>query len=230
MNFLSKLSLSGLILASSASMAYEPSDGWYGGLMAGVSMAPGITFKTTNPAPPPTTFKDQLSYKVGANGGGQIGYRCYKLRYEGQIMFNYDPISKLAIPGGTIRTKFSPTGISLKGYTDFPAALFNVFYEFYDGDYYDTNWVPYLGLGIGYSTPRTVISYYLDRTKIGHTSSSSTTPIGQAMFGFGYFFSNDMSLGADLRYMLTRKISHLDARISVVTLNAVFNYSFDGLY
>ena len=229
MNFFSKLSLTGLLLASSGAMAVEPAFGWYTGFMLGLSWAPAINFSLANPAPPPLIFrKNQVAYGLGGNAGFQFGYRCYRFRYEGELMANYNKINKLSLHGVTLKTKRT-AGVNIRGYTDFPAALFNLYYEFYDLEYSDTTWAPYIGLGIGYARVRTAISYFANNVKYAHNISDSTTPIGQAIFGVNYFLSSDMSLGTDLRYMLTRNHSVFDQRFAVVTWNLVFNYSFDDI-
>lgn len=192
----------------------------------------------------------ELSYRVGGGGGGQIGYRHCNFRFEGELLFNYNNYDKLTIDGLTLKTHqqqaiilSSPTSTAtiaptIDGHTDFGAAFLNLFYDFFDEDN-DPTWVPYVGLGIGYAyvQDKLSITYPITITTppVSTTTSvqrltvkdSTSTPIAQAIIGISYFYNDDTSFGMDYRYLTTRTIDSLDARLKVHTLNFNFNYSFD---
>lgn len=235
MKRLSKLVAASLLLASSTAFAVEPAEGWYAGFMAGASYAPSTNYTFYPPFSPTftpfitTPVVTKLSYHVLANGAGQVGFRCNKFRYEGELVFNTNNYNKLNIGGLTIDDKPGIFGLKMEGNTSMVAGIFNVFYEFYDEDYSATKWVPYIGAGLGYAYVRNKLDFYLDgvRLNLPDNSRSNSAPIGQAIAGISYFFNDNISLGTDLRYMGTRKFGTYDARVTVATWNLLMNFSFD---
>lgn len=202
MNFFSKLSVVGLIMASSTAFAVEPAMGWYAGLFAGPSYAPETDFRfTQNAAAIPfnvgTTPYNlvvrtpasgaSITYGVFVNGGLQLGYRCNKFRYEGELLVDSNSISKLRYnslivselytgnfpsipytlvetdisnPNFTLTNKTARNDFFIRGNTTLTGAFFNAYYEFYDQDYSYTRIVPYVGLGIGYASINNMLSLY----------------------------------------------------------------------
>lgn len=244
MNFFSKCSIAGLMLASSGAFAAEPAMGWYAGIFAGPSIAPSRKFDIYTPFISPIPLLGKLSYGVNADGGGQIGYRCSNFRFEGELVFNTNHFRQLTLNGFTITNNQNRPGLSIKGSTSFMAGLFNAYYEFYDEDYSETQFVPYIGLGIGYVHIRNTLNfyyynplYYINRAVLinqNRNSISADAAIGQAIIGVNYFFNDYLSLGTDLRYMRTGNIGTLGPRITqnasrvqAGTWNVLLNYSFD---
>jgi opacity protein-like surface antigen len=234
MNFFSKGSIAGLVLASGVVFAAEPAEGWYAGFFAGPSYAPSVNFNINNPFSTNPLW-GKLTYDVLANGGGQVGYRCYKFRYEGELVFNTNNFDSLSINNFTIGNNQGARGLSIKGSTSLLAGLFNAYYEFYDEDYSETKFVPYVGLGIGYAYVRNKLDFYYNSPQFNrvfllnsnNNSESSSAAIGQGILGLSYFFNDNVSLGTDLRYMSTRKITRFDSRVEAVTWNFLMNFSFD---
>lgn len=237
MKFLTKSGLIGCMLASGSLFAVEPAMGWYAGFFLGPSIASGTDITIQNPpffiGTAPATA--DISYKVLGNFGAQLGYRCNKFRYEGELVFNRNNIKEITVNGITFNNNANiSTATSAKGNTSMGAAFFNAYYEFYDEDYADTTFVPYFGLGIGYTHVKNTIKFTtpgLLNTGIEfQNTASGNAAIGQAILGFSYFFSDSMSLGSDLRYMKSQSINDFNSGISVGSWNFIMNFSFDTPY
>jgi opacity protein-like surface antigen len=107
------------------------------------------------------------------------------------------------------------------------AGLFNVYYDIFNTDEYETNFIPYIGLGIGYGGVQNQLKYYYNQVEFLNDKVSTGTAIGQAILGINYFFDESWSLGTDFRYMVTQKIQPYDQRFKIITWNFVLNYTFD---
>lgn len=227
-NFI-KHTIAALALASNCVYASEPAEGWYAGLLLGFSNAPSLTFTINNPFGTPLPGK--LSYDIFGNAAAQVGFRCNKLRYEGEVVFNRNPYDWLSVGGFAIKNtrNNNGSGIGMKGNTSMVAGLFNAYYEFYDEDYSATKWVPYVGLGIGYASIHNRLDFYVNSRLLNENRNSITksSAIAQGILGINYFFTDNVSLGSDLRYMSTQKISTYDSRVEAATWNLVMNISFD---
>ncbi|MCA0403601.1 MAG: hypothetical protein LCH30_07345 [Proteobacteria bacterium] len=135
----------------------------------------------------------------------------------------------------------------MSGQTIMGAAFFNVYYDFWDEDN-DPSFIPYVGLGIGYSTIRNSLSYSIplvtdpygtvvtgnamigDQYVAARTkkySINASAPLGQGIVGVNYFFSDSTSLGLDYRYMISSVVSKFGSRVTLNTLNLNLNFSFD---
>lgn len=226
MKFLSKLGITSLMLASSSLMAAEPAMGWYAGFMLGPSIASSNDITIYNP--PPSLgffpFTGNLSYNVLGNFGAQLGYRCNKFRYEGELVFNRNNLKEFTVNGITLDSNSEDR---IKGNTTTGAALFNAFYEFYDEDNPDTAFVPYIGLGIGYAHVKNSLTFTRRSGLEYKNDASGNAAVGQAILGFSYFFSDNVSLGTDLRYLKSQTINDFNSSISVGSWNFLMNFSFD---
>lgn len=245
MNYTTKLGIAGLILASGVAFAAEPEQGWYVGLLGNVNYAPNVKFTFTNPF---TSVRTQgnLKYGIGGGGGLQLGYRCGYFRYEGELIYEtngYDtisanpPFARLAAIQTDIRKKRKSRNplLSLDGKTSLFGGLVNAYYEFYE-DGTAPDWVPYVGLGIGYAAIQNSLHIYCTNPALGcnttsintkRNSANDSSVLAQAIAGINYMFSETTSLGTDLRYMTTKKIEPYEHRYSNGSLNFVLNYSFD---
>jgi len=229
-----KLGMASLLLASSVASAYQPAQGWYAGLMAGVSYAPSTSFNIPDPFvlafPEFTSIPANLSYNTLANGGVQLGYRCDKFRIEGELNYNSNSYNRLRIGYFTIGSSNNVQGLNLSGRTNMFSGFINGYFDMYDEENLDVTWVPYVGLGVGYARLQSTVDFYIHNTQLNFLTMKNSTnaPIGQAILGINYFFSDRMSVGTDLRYMSTRTIRGLDSRFTLGTWNFLFNYSFDN--
>ncbi|WP_419420919.1 outer membrane protein [Legionella sp. D16C41] len=237
MNLIRRLSIISTLLVSTTTFAADPDDGWYAGLLFGASFLNniGVNFGNnflfnTFGINLPNTTGPQVDYSIGGDIAGQVGYRwCGNYRFEGELYFNFNPIEKLQIPTlQPIRKHQNSLGYSLKGSTGLLAGFFNAYYDFYTPGS-DSNFVPYIGLGIGYAYFRTSVSLYYLGTYVGGSrfQDSTTTPIGQGILGASYFIDETLSIGLDFRYLTTRNISDLNGRVTLESINFLINFGFD---
>ncbi|HHF7348552.1 TPA: outer membrane protein [Legionella feeleii] len=255
MKQLRHIGLAGLLLASCSVFSAVPAEGWYAGATGIVSYAPRIN-AGTHPRPRGVVSDlagTQIAYSIGGGGGGQIGYRICYFRVEGELFFDYNPVTRLTVDGLSFKRHFVPfnafvvnslapfatsggtPGIQIKGNTSFGGAMINGYYDIYDEDD-DPSFVPYIGLGIGYAHISSQLNFYgianptvtqpSNEFFITGGKTSSNTPVGQIILGLSYFYSDETSFGLDYRYMSTRTISAFDTRFQVHTLNLFFNYTF----
>ncbi len=237
--------LSALFLANSAIYAAEPTQGWYAGFFGGVNYTPSLNFNfytpnfnlinggNSNLFLPNGLNQGRLQYQdIGGNAGFQIGFRCNYFRFEGEFLYNYSGYDKLRINGRTLPRSGRFNNFSMKGNTTLAGGLANAYYEFYE-DGTDPTWVPYVGLGLGYTYMQNQLKYYYNDYNLNqyHNKISNSYAIGQAIVGINYFYSDDAAVGLDFRYATTGTLKHSNERFAVVALNVVFNYSFDeGMY
>lgn len=235
MKALRKASLLAFLLANTTLFAYEPSMGLYAGLILGLSTTPNqsITFTKTGLG----SFTGTMAYNVLMNGGAQVGTRCNKFRFEAEGVYNTNSVHSVHGDGLTVSIKKVRSGISTgaksRGNTAFIAGLGNLYLELYNEDDPDTKWVPYIGIGGGVASITNTFNIYTHEGVLVSGSTRGKTkssPIGQAMGGFSYFFSDNLSIGSDLRYMNTKNIKEFHSRLVVVTWNVILNYSFDTAY
>jgi opacity protein-like surface antigen len=175
-------------------------------------------------------IKSSVDHGLGGDFGAQLGYRVCNFRFEAELLFNYAPVKELKLGGETINTHVTPINpFRISGQTGFGALFANAFYDFYDEDN-DPTWVPYLGLGIGYSyvrnTTTITIPYFFQRSFNFSHKTSRSAPIGQGIIGISYYYSDTLSFGLDYRYISTNNISEFGSRVSTNTVNLNFNYWF----
>ncbi|MBA2711905.1 MAG: hypothetical protein H0U57_15110 [Tatlockia sp.] len=183
-----------------------------------------------------------LNSSFGGNFAGQVGFRICNFRIEGELLFNYAPLSSLKIDGLEVRKKRGL--LRAKGHTILGAALLNGYYDFYDEDN-DPTWVPYLGIGIGLAS----ISSKADITSVNPRNlcpnlftpfacvpqsafsltlnSSHSSPVGQGIVGISYYTSDTFAVGLDFRHITTRSIKDLGGRYSINSFNLNLNYWFN---
>lgn len=258
-----KFAAASLLLASYSGFAATPADGWYAGLLGGVSYTPTVSVRAPNPHPflflqatnnpvignnriglPPRILPNflfpgffahpflpgRLTHGPGGDFAGQLGYRICNFRLEAELLFNFIPLSHLKIAGTTIGrhvTGINP--IRLSGQNNFGTAFANAYYDFYDEEN-DPTWVPYIGLGVGYSYIRdtfTLTVPFLFARRFSYTArGSKSTPMGQGIIGLSYYCSDNLAFGLDYRYLATRNIRRFHGRASTNTLNFSLNYWF----
>ncbi|WED41946.1 outer membrane protein [Legionella cardiaca] len=260
-----KLGLVSLLAASSTAFSAMPSDeGWYAGLMGELSYAPNLDFSISQATylninsylsslgySPLLTPAGQIDYsKIGGGGGAQIGYRNCNFRFEGELLYNYNSYDSVSLGGYTLTNNVNAalvapySNLTIDGNTTLGAALFNIYYDFYDQNWDDISWMPYVGLGIGYgylqnklqlnyntytttstgSTTTTTVT----TTNIIDVKENTSTPVGQAILGVSYLFNDNFSMGLDYRYVTTKEISGFNDRFTIHTLNLNFNYWFNS--
>lgn len=204
--------------------AAVPLEGWYVGLIIGATHAFDLDLNLTNPL---TGQSDSgsLSYQTGVSGGGQVGYRYEKVRIEGELNFAHNNFDTIEIGTLTINT-LDTSGASFSGHTNFSAAILNLYYEFYKEDA-EVRFVPYVGLGIGAAEISNTLSIFYNQRQIFNRADTEYAPVGQAIIGLSYFFTDSQSVSLDYRYMSTPKHEALNSTIAAGTINFVVNFSFD---
>lgn len=227
------LFLSAACLAiSSTAMAFEPVQGWYGGIIGELSRPSTLNFTTT--VPPITTATGKLSYRIGGGAGVLLGYRMEPWRFEGEILFNYNNYSKLTL--GNLELKrynsstSSTTPYSMKGKTYMIAGMLNAFYDLYQVQAsQDSQIIPYIGLGIGFAQIHNKLEIYNYGTLLGTAlSTSNSEGAVQVILGAQYFADDFTSVGLDYRYLTTKKVGNTNQRFNINSLNLSLNFAFDS--
>ena len=227
-----RLVLAGLLLVNGAAFAVNPVDGWYAGLVLGVSYAHRYNFNYTFVSPltlTTTTAPIEISHGVLGNIAGQAGYRFNHFRIEGELLINYNPYSVVKVGSYNFHKTgaFNP-GYGMKGQTTTGAILANGFYDFYslnDG----ANFSPYVGLGIGYAYVQNNVSFYFNNQPINQTDLSATSraPAAQIIIGINRFVDDFTTVGLDFRRLASNRIQPFDSRIQISSVNITINGSFD---
>jgi hypothetical protein len=252
MKQLIQLGILSSVLISSPASAINPVQGFYGGLMAGMSHGPSnnqIAFYEPIDSVSYQLFTGKVSYGiVGAGGGGMLGYKLSHLRLEAELFYNRVSTGPLEIdPGGcTIQNVNiqTPTGVCTPGvYDAFKAkavgfrgtssvtfGLINFYYDFFSYDN-QAQLVPYIGLGIGQARIQnynnlvdTKTTYSRGIANHGSLSSSAM----QGIFGASYYMDDFTWAGMDLRYTTTKSLPLMDNKsYSLMALMFNINFAFD---
>ncbi len=241
--------LSALIIFSSSAKAIETVfvQGWYGGLMAGISYTPSIKTNANNPFPPPLIVPGTVDYSVGGGGALQIGYRCNHYRLEGELLGNYNEIRTLSSPGVAnfpIKKKSNrlTQDLALTGESILGAGFINGYYDF-NSQQGIGDWSPYIGLGIGYAQVATDVTYWVDATGSGYADTrltikgldqTSTHPVGQVIIGISYALDSYTTLAFDGRYIVSANSNsnnnNANNKYEAGMINILFNVSFDAIF
>lgn len=235
-----KSAITALLLINSSAYALDPVQGFYGGLFVGGSYTPNVTskfyipqFKSMNSSISSAT----LSYQPYINGGGQVGYRFDQFRAELEPFVNYSPYSTLTVNGTKIhkfKKKFStPNMPYLQGRTSTGALMVNGYYDLFDISE-QSNYVPFVGFGVGYATVQNTINFYNTLTPYTKSSDRKGLAALQGIIGVNYFMDDFTAIGLDFRYFTTQSgkyrlhsITQSSLRTQFATLNLSVNGAFD---
>ena len=191
------------------------SAGWYAGLLIGPTYINNIKFTLLNLTG--SSLEKQLSYKVGVNAGGEIGYHYRQFRIEAQGLFNQNNFETIQI-GNFLINNDNLTKLSHTGNTNFWAAIGNVYYDFLQFSN-QFRLIPYIGLGVGYAEIKNNIILFYDNKKIFNNISNHSLLIGQGIAGINYSFSDHLSFALDFRYMSTPQQKILNSKVVVEVVN-----------
>jgi hypothetical protein len=246
MKQLIKFGLMPSLLASSAVFALNPVQGFYGGLLAGISHGPGsnpVAFVEDN-----QRFTGTVTFSsVGGGGGGVLGYKLNHFRLEGEILYNRFSTGPLQVdPGGcTIENMdiLTPTGACTPGvYDRFRAkalgysgssavtyGLVNAYYDFFS---YDSQalLVPYVGVGVGQARIRNFNNLVNTNTTFsrGFNQESVNSMAIQGILGVSYYMDDFTWAGMDLRYTTTKSLTQFsNRRYNLTALMFNINFAFD---
>ena len=188
-----------------------------------------------------------IKHSIGGDVAGQVGYRICNFRFEGELLLNFAPIKRIDIGGVSVTKSFGTNGfVKFSGKSVMGAGLINAFYDFYDEED-DPTWIPYLGLGIGYSHISNTTKLTVGTPTLPPCinplapnlcliqpaaftltlDSTRSAPVGQGIIGVSYYTSDNVAIGLDYRYLSTNTIKTLNSRISVNSINVNFNYWFN---
>ena len=232
MKTLIPLGIAGALFTSS-SLAFNPVCGWYAGFIVGGSYAPDVDFTVTAHPFYTTPLRGEIDYRFGFGGGAQLGYRVYEhFRVEAQALYYSNEFSKLTINGEVVprHGSHAPPGLSMHGRSNLMGGFINAYYEFMSQCDDDNRMVPYIGLGIGYTSLKNSVVFYFDDLRLIPTDVSSTQsgPGAQGIIGFSYFLDDYTTASLDYRYIATNSITDFNnSRYALHTLNLTMNFAFD---
>lgn len=270
-------------LISASAYAVDPVSGTYGGVVLGGSYMFSIPVPATGdglnaPTVSSTTLAAlanyisaspidydkahyQLNYGFMGLLGVQVGYRLDEFRVEGQIFYNSSPVSSLSIWDGTSSVKLSNNNkvaniIYPSGQTNVIAGMANFYYDFIPPSTLDSNFAPFVGVGVGYAnvqnnfninfttaaataaastTTTPAASTKPISTQLNQNSiiGSSTTAAGQFIVGMLYFMDDFTYFGLDGRIFSTLNINApppyntINYNYQFISGNLTFNGHFD---
>lgn len=232
---MNKIITASLIAAlHSTTYAANPVPGWYGSLLVGASAAPTNTFHFTQSIAGFSTVPVDLSlhYKYYVDSAITLGYRCDNYRLEGEALYNNNPLSKLVINGVTINNMNSSAGFRVKGGNTILGLMFNGYYDMNiassDGE---SDWVPYIGLGLGYARVKDNMKFYYNNALIpgSQLSATNNAPAGQAILGTHYFMDDFWAVGLDYRYFTSKQIKNTHSKAQFQSVNLSVTGAFDSV-
>lgn len=221
-----------LVLLPTSIYALKPVGGWYIGGGMGMSLSQendNVAFPVVPNITTTSTTNNTVTYGVGIDGIGEIGYRKRPFRFELQTYFNLNNYEKLTLND----VDYPNSTTDLKGNANLLAEMVNVFYDHFsyspDGASIKA-FVPYIGAGIGFGQVSNGFGFEQAGTEVANVKNkTNTTSVYQLIIGGSMFF-DDYSFGAiDYRYVSTGNIDTLNGPLTTSTFNLVFNFSFDGV-
>src|SRR5580704_9615639 len=180
--------VSNLIISSTTFAIGNPVQGFYGGLLAGISHGP-----TSNQLAITPHIIGTVSYsQVGAGGGGVLGYKLANFRAEAELIYNRistGPLrvntaingnsysctlqnSNILTPTGTCPPGVEASALGYQGSSAVTYGFFNLYYDIFT-PYSHTNLIPYIGVGIGEGYIRNFSNFVNTDTLNSHGSNVS---------------------------------------------------------
>jgi opacity protein-like surface antigen len=215
--FISSFIVCGLLNAAT------PQQGPYFGLILGPAFAANIDLIINHPLLKQDKVA-KFSYGTAFNGGGQIGYRINKFRFEGEGIYNQSSIVQMQM-GRLLLDNQQLRRLRISGHTRLKAGFFNAYYELYKKES-DIRVVPYIGLGAGYARLDNLLMLMFDQTSLYSKTNVTSTPIGQGILGMSFFLTNTFQANIDYRYLATPQHKVLHSRFAFDTLNFSINKVF----
>ena len=205
---------SAALLASAASFAATPIDGWYSSVFGGFTYMPdNISIST------PGLFLDRAAYDSGYNAGGRVGFKSNPLRYEAEFTYinarlhdlNVNNISQLYVTG--------KTSASL--------AMANVYYDFPD---MVPAIQPFLGVGLGYGWLQSTLESSGPNASIWFNSGTDSVFAWQATGGFTYNFAECFAIDIAYRYVGTGNSDNLGKvfQANLGTVGVTYRFNENG--
>jgi len=170
---------------SSVAMAQGYS-GWYLGARGGATW---LDDQAASVSPGGATLG--INYDTGWNVSGNVGYAFGgPFRLELEVAYRDNDVDSVTFAGGRLP--------GATGSMNSLSAMVNGYFDIETG----TNFVPYIGAGIGYSR---VTANGITATGLGGTVDEDDSKFAyQGIVGVSYWFSPELALTADYRYFATQ--------------------------
>jgi len=202
------------LLASSATIAATPIDGWYAGVSGGYTYTPdniSVSYYGLR--------LTDASYDSGYNAGINLGYKSNPLRYEAEVTYINADLKKFYI------NKVRQHGID--GNTYATLGMAKVYYDFPD---IVPCLQPFIGAGLGYGWVKTD---FLSKRPFGllHYTGSNGVFAYEGTAGLSFNFSESYSLSLAYRYVGTQRPDNLGKvfQANMATVGVVYRFD-EGLY
>lgn len=201
---------SAALLASGATIAATPVDGWYSSIFGGYTYMPDNISITHN-----GFTRNQARYDSGYHAGGRLGFKSNPLRYEGELTYIAADINKFHL------NSLPATGI--KGDTSATVAMANIYYDFAD---FVPAVSPFVGLGLGYAW---VDGTLASDNPFGYTRyhGSNTVFAYQATAGLTYNFAENYALNVGYRYVGSERVDDFGKvfQAHLATLGVIYRFN-----
>lgn len=200
------------LLASYASYAATPINGWYSSIFGGYTYLPGNVDKTRN-----NLTRNNVKYQSGFDGGGSFGFKSNPMRYEGEVTYLKANTDKFNI-NNVLQTTVS-------GYNQGLFGLANVYYDF--PGLATPILQPYLGAGLGYGWIETKLNNQVPLPAANFNARNSAFAY-QGTTGVTFNFAENYALNISYRYLATTKLSQFGEIFQAHIANVGAIYRFDG--
>lgn len=151
----------------------------------------GLSLLTDSDTSIPGAFNSEVSADPGFSIGGALGYDFGTFRFEGEIAYRNNDVDDANVVGfGTV---------TLTGDVQSVSFMANGYYDFHSGT---SPFIPYLGLGIGFSNITSDITAPA-LTPFALVDDSAIVFAYQFMAGIGYQINPNTVFTLDYRYFST---------------------------
>jgi opacity protein-like surface antigen len=206
--------LSAALMASGASLAATPIQGWYSSVFGGYTYLPDNISIVRH-----DLFRSHASYDSGYNAGIRVGYQSNPLRYEAEYTYINANLEKLQINHWQQRDVHGQTIINL--------GMLNAYYDFPD---IVPAVSPFLGIGLGYGQ---VQGEFNARGPFRRTHYETNDNIFayQATAGFTYNFAENFSANIAARYVGGERPDELGRvfQVYLATVGVIYRFN-EGNY
>lgn len=203
---------SAALIASSASLAATPVQGWYASAFGGYSYIPENVDITRF-----GIARNNAAYDSGYHAGVRIGYQSNPLRYEGEYTYITANLKKFTV------NRIYQWGVN--GSTTANLGMANIYYDFPD---MVPAVSPFLGVGLGYGWVQGILNSNGPNSLTRFEGESSVFAY-QATGGFTYNFAENFAVNIAYRYVGTDRVGELgkffQAHLGTVGLIYRFNQS-----
>jgi opacity protein-like surface antigen len=198
------------LLASSATTAATPIDGWYSSVFGGYAYLPNNLATSRN-----SIAYSNASYESEYNAGGSFGFKSNPMRYEAQVTYVNAMLDNVFENG--------QYDSLVAGYNNAIFGLANVYYDF---PTVIPTITPFLGVGLGYGW----INVKVDNMRLPNTPDFNVSDSAfayQGSIGVTFNFSENYALDIGYRYLATSKVFDLGKTFQAHLANVSAIYRYD---